>query len=672
MASSDLDDVKNRIVYFGTFEAPKVGWGVEGGKRGVTVHTEQGPRRLEPREVLHISALRVASMAAALSRASESLAIVGALDMRTVWELLVDEGESSYSLRDLAGLGGVGSEETALDGVQLLLESPLSLFKLKAAGWVPLSRKQVEERELQARRTAERNKALGSSTEEIAQALAQGLNYTRLSAAARETLIGIERVALEPDVAQAKALRALQSLFPEDQRPGHVQAFALLVSLGYYSIHEDLNLRRLGATNQWPAEVLSEVGDAKRRAEAAVAQRRRVDLVSIAIDDPETTEVDDALAIEKGDHGWIVHVLIADPAVAVPRGGALDLEAQRRASTIYHPTGRIPMLPESLSGDALSLTPGELRPATDFALRFDANHTLQGFTVEPVALCLTARLSYDEANEMLATGQGTYAQQLKVLHDIASSMLEVRHKAGAFTLHQMEIRARVEGEKVTLVKRHDPSTPSHTLVAEYMVAAGSCAADYMLRNKLPAIFRTQPKPDSDLGFTMEKASDPVYVYATVRKLRRSDASTHAGAHSAMGVQAYCQVTSPLRRYVDLALQRQLTAHALLGRPELSADEMLTILGAVEPTALLVRRAGDEANRYWLTHDLKSRAVGQNVRATVLHVDRSFIMVLLNDWGLQARVNTYVSTAPGQDIELTVVAADPRSETITLRPVSSQS
>jgi RNB domain len=59
--------------------------------------------------------------------------------------------------------------------------------------------------------------------------------------------------------------------------------------------------------------------------------RAKFDALSFAIDDPHTSEVDDAVRVERlPAGGWKVWVHVADPSALVKAGGPLDLEASQR------------------------------------------------------------------------------------------------------------------------------------------------------------------------------------------------------------------------------------------------------------------------------------------------------------------------------------------------------
>ena len=88
----------------------------------------------------------------------------------------------------------------------------------------------------------------------------------------------------------------------------------------------------------------------------------RVDLTALStglhLDDAGTREIDDGLSLEPGDQLWIwIH--IADPARLIEADSPLDLEARRRATSLYLADGVLPMLPLEFAADVLSLRAGQ-------------------------------------------------------------------------------------------------------------------------------------------------------------------------------------------------------------------------------------------------------------------------------------------------------------------------
>src|SRR5581483_4202569 len=127
----------------------------------------------------------------------------------------------------------------------------------------------------------------------------------------------------------------------------------------------------LGVAGAFPADVLAE-------ADAAAAAKLpdladATDLPLVTLDPPGSTDLDQAFFIAATAKGFDVTYAIADVALFVRAGGAVDGEARRRGETLYLPDGRVPLHPPVLSEGAASLLPGQLRPAVLWRFAVDGD-----------------------------------------------------------------------------------------------------------------------------------------------------------------------------------------------------------------------------------------------------------------------------------------------------------
>jgi len=651
------------IVFFRL--ADGVGGGVlsQPGKKAVTVATASDATcRVALEDLLWVSG-RSPSVERGLEHVREVLRKVAELDLRTVWELLLEDGGEPLTLEDIAALSG-GTEPVWLDAVSIAVNQPGGLFKRKGNRWIPLPRKVVEERDLQDRRTAERRAAMDAVLEEVRSALGGSMSLPALSPQSSAMIESIRRLALDA-LPNSAATRLLGELFPSDTRPYPELAFWLMVKLGVWDEHEDLNFHRFEIRQEFPPEVIEEAARTSTQVPGLVASRNDISsFFAVAIDDDDTVEVDDAAALEETPAGYRLHVLISDVASAIPRGSGLDREALARGSTVYHPARKIPMLPPDLSGSALSLHQGARRLVVDHVFSVDRELNVFDFEVVPAAATVHRRLTYDAADELLATGGGQEGRLLKILWEIALRMLRRRNLQGAVQFYPPEIRLKVSGGKVEIGKI-DNYSPSRRMVAELMVACGAAVGGMFADKGIPAIYRCQPRPDEDLNWTEENARDPLYIRDAVRKLKRADISVTPDIHAALGLKAYSQVTSPLRRYGDLLMQRQLHSVLVSGVPAYGQGELLDLMSRADQASQLVRKLSDDAMRYWTLVALKELA-GTRVRAIVLSADRNRAEVLLPDFATTTRYFPRQVLAEGASVALEVVNAAPRADTLVLR------
>lgn len=643
------------------------GVGLETTRKGVVVSTREGSRkRVDFRDLITVAQVQ-GGEGPAFALADKILEAEANLDLDTAWELAVEEGVEGLPLGDIVDLAGGEQADVAAHAVTLALHRADSRFKKKGEEWAPLTRKLVEEKELQLRRVREKQALQDAVLAELRQLLDGAMTVGDESPGTRGALATIRQVALEPAEPPPSGTRLLGELCAGDTRPYPILAFELMVQLGIWQEHEDLNLLKLDVAHEFPPDAQVEAELVRRGLDQTLADRPDFGaLFTIAIDGDDTVEVDDALAVETTAAGVDVHVFIADAASGVRRGSALDAEAARRASTIYHPAGRVPMLPYELSADALSLLEGEKRPALDHRFSFDRELSLFDYKVTPCAVTVDRRLTYEQADALLESGDGSEeAEALGTLWKIAQQLFEVRVKRGAITFFPVEYKARVSKGSVGL-KRIDTFSRSRRLVAEFMVNAGERTGTLLFEKRVPMIFRNQAAPDDDIHWTVELARDPVFVNTTIRKMRRAEVTLQPGRHAGLGLESYCQITSPLRRYGDLLMQRQVHAVLTTGVPAYSDGELLEAMAMAEQSGRLIRKAVSESERYWKLVALKE-IVGSDTPGTVLSVQRNRAFVRLDEFGLVGRFfPTNTIPEPGASVLVTVVHVEARTDNLVLQ------
>jgi exoribonuclease-2 len=124
-----------------------------------------------------------------------------------------------------------------------------------------------------------------------------------------------------------------------------------------------------------------------------------------------------------------------------------------------------------------------------------------------------------------------------------------------------------------------------------MVMSNFVAARYAAMNRIPIIYRVQPQSGGD--------------FAT----QRPRLSLYPEYHAGIGLDFYAQLSSPIRRYADLVLQRQLLgAISDHGSPSYSVDELLKVLAGAESAEASGRELERRAKRYWILRYLERYAM----------------------------------------------------------------
>lgn len=509
-------------------------------------------------------------------------------EVETAWALL--EGQT-VSLRELAELVyGQYTPEAAYAAYQLTQNDPR--FVLEGSG--ARARTQAE---LEAILRDKRHK------EEREQAFLQGVQRLRQKAPAPEDaplLAELQALALGKRK-ESPVLRALGH--PETPESAH----RLLLDLGVFR-YENPHPQRLGL-RLFPPEL----------AIPPLPPEQRTDLtaqLAYAIDDPGSQDPDDAIFVEPVASGYRLLVHVADVAALVTPGSPLDQEAMRRGANLYLPEGTIPMLPFALT-EALGLGLKEVSPALTFELWLSKEGELLQQSVYP-SLVRVQRITYQEALEVAA---------LQALQAVAEVLQARRVAQGALDIALPEVKIRVEGEAVHILPL--PPYPSRVWVREAMLLAGYAAAQLALQADLPFPFATQEAP----SFQVE-ASGLAGMWAQRKGLKRTQLKSTPASHHGLGLPFYAQVTSPLRRYLDLVAHQQLRAW-LRGQKPLSQAELLERVGAAEAMADLVREAERKSRDHWiLVHLLQKGYEGSGTLVERRGLQGLFFM---NELGLVTQV-----------------------------------
>ena len=300
-----------------------------------------------------------------------------------------------------------------------------------------------------------------------------------------------------PDYAQGKA-------FLDKARLNPVEApFRLLVRLGVWQEDEDLDLHRLEVPLEFSPEALVL---ARQLAQSPPPDRyapRRQDLTHLnimTIDGERTRDFDDALSLEEVPEGWRLGIHIADVSAHVLPQTPLDLEAQERGTSIYLPERRLPMLPEELSEDTVSLLAHQERLALSFLVTLSADAEIKDWVIVPSLIKVARRLTYHEVDALL-----TQDRQLATLSRLTRRLKERRLARGGYELKLPEVWVTFTPQGDIQVVVEDQETASHQLVGEAMVLANSLASQFLAEHGIPAIYRGQPDPREPINPSPDKS-----------------------------------------------------------------------------------------------------------------------------------------------------------------------
>ncbi len=519
----------------------------------------------------------------------EHAQLAAELDLNLLWEVVREHGRN-FSAEELAELF-FGRRSASATSVMLeALFNDRFFFVRRHLEFVARSAEQVERLRIQYEKVRLRSEAGRNTRNLIRGILEDGLIPPTDEAAPLVTEL---RRYLDNPFARNRDLTAMIAAAVTDITPAEAA----------YEI-----LDRLGAAPEGPRFVI--IGGVRTGfSAAAIAEANQVvapardagdDIAAVTIDDDDTIEVDDALSCEPlADGALRVRIHIALVADYVAQHGPMDKEAAARATTVYLPEATIRMLPDRISSDAASLIASQERHVLTTDVRLSPTGEIIEYSIYPSRICIAARLSYDDCDKLLAPESDTAAAAgLRRMHDAAVRLRDRRRAAGALLVHRREPKIKVTagGEiELTLI---DSMSPSRQLVAELMVLSNYAAARWAADHRVPIIYRVQPNMGGDYASPQPRLS------------------LHPEFHAGIGLDYYAQASSPIRRYMDLVLQRQLLA-ALAHPPNVAyqADELLTVLANAEAAEAEGKELERRAKRYWTLRYLERNALGLPLEAT---------------------------------------------------------
>jgi len=362
--------------------------------------------------------------------------------------------------------------------------------------------------------------------------------------------------------------------------------------------------------------------------------------------DPETAkDFDDALSVKFLPDGLCeIGIHIADVTHYIQPGSLLDKEAFSRSTSVYLVDRVAPMLPEKLSNELCSLRPNEDKCTFSAIFTFDAEDTIVKKWFGKTLTHSDRRFTYEEAQEVIKSGKGDHAKELKKLNRMAEKMRANRFKKGAINFESDEVKFKLDEEGVPLEVFVKERFEAHLLVEEFMLLANREVAGFMVEKgkeeqEYPFVYRVHDYPDPErvadftkfameLGLKLDtsspaaiaksfnmlsKASDENNALRmlgpmAIRTMAKAIYTTENIGHYGLAFNNYAHFTSPIRRYADVLVHRilfkNLTEHYRMDKSVL--ESMCKHISAQEKKAAEAER---ESIKYKLVEFMETR-VGQ--------------------------------------------------------------
>lgn len=325
--------------------------------------------------------------------------------------------------------------------------------------------------------------------------------------------------------------------------------------------------------------------------------------LTFTIDPRDAKDFDDALSIKQLPNGrWEVGVHIADVTHYVQEGDIIDKEGESRATSIYLVDRTIPMLPEHLSNVLCSLRPHEDKLCYSVIFELDDDANVKKHRIARTIIHSDRRFTYEEAQDIIETGEGDYKDEILKLNDLAKGLRNKRFTNGAIAFDRHEVRFEIDEHGKPLSVYFKYAKESNKLIEEFMLLANRTVAEFIgnvpkNKNAKTFVYRIHDIPNAEkmenlsefirrFGYKIKvdgsktavsksinhlldevsgRPEENLISTIAIRAMAKAIYSTVNIGHYGLAFEYYTHFTSPIRRYPDMMVHRLLTRYLEGGR-----------------------------------------------------------------------------------------------------------
>lgn len=429
--------------------------------------------------------------------------------------------------------------------------------------------------------------------------------------------------------------------------------------------------------NEDTAQVFKEY---MNKSEEGLLDSEREDLRNLTlftIDPEDAKDFDDAVSIEKISDGYIIGVHIADVSYFVKDGSAIDIEAFRRATSVYFPGKVVPMLPEILSNDLCSLKPKVERYAFTIFITLGKNYSVKNYRLTKSLIKSCRRFTYEEVQEIISRKKGEYAKEILLMYRVSKALTKKRIDEGSIDFDTRELFFELDAKGLIKSIGVKERLDSMRLVEEFMLLANRCVTKFVsdlekeLRKQLPFVFRVHDLPDAEKLFNLSeyirqfgykanlkdkveikrlleeikgKPEEFIINDLLIRSMAKAVYTNENIGHYGLGFDDYTHFTSPIRRYPDLIVHRLLYLYNnfknrkqdnlnIPGRYKNSLDETCKHCSVQEQNAVAAER---EVKKILQIEFIKDK-VGDEFNALISGIGRFGLFVEIDDFMIEGMV-----------------------------------
>lgn len=391
-----------------------------------------------------------------------------------------------------------------------------------------------------------------------------------------------------------------------------------------------------GLPEEFPDGVMKQVDNVPDEVSSAdIAGRSDLrDVQMVTIDGEDAKDLDDAVSLTKEGNIYKLGVHIADVSNYVTEKSPLDVEALKRATSVYLVDRVIPMLPHKLSNGICSLNEGVDRLALSCLMDIDEKGTVVGHKIVESVIKVNRRMSYTSVKKILEDHDEEEIKEyeplvpmFEMMQELADILREKRRKRGSIDFDFPESKIILDKAGRPLEVKAYERNRATKIIEDFMLIANETVAEDYFWQEVPFVYRTHENPDpekimklgifiNNFGYSIKISQDeihpkelqklvekientpeePLISRLTLRSMKQAKYTTTNEGHFGLATKYYCHFTSPIRRYPDLQIHRIIKENLRKGLSEKRTKHYNQILPEVAATSSAMERRADEAER----------------------------------------------------------------------------